>query len=413
MPNLDTSETSVSPVTDTRSQSRSAGDDALSEAMLRILKRVVGPNSRSVAPNVAEYWLEATERIMDDLDCTHEQKLKGTVFLLRDEAYQWREFLNLTQGDRFVAEYEAEFLRLSHYTRDMMASRYERCVRFEDDLRDNLRVLIAPQREREFTVLVKKVKMAEDVKRVERWNKDCERGECWRRIGACLRCETLEHRIRECPLRADQGCSVRGVRDYFSGESDGASVWGVRPNSGYGLVGGGPGHLDCVTKKVVLRTEDDKEVVVIGERRDYLSNVISTLVAEKLVRKGYKAYLAYVSVSNSRDSSVENIKTGKDFWNVFLEELPGLPPNWEVEFGIELLLGAAPVSIAPYRMAPKELTQLKAQLQELLDRIFIHPSVSPWGALVLFVKKTDGTMRMCIDYRKLNKLTVKNKYQFV
>jgi len=72
--------------------------------------------------------------------------------------------------------------------------------------------------------------------------------------------------------------------------------------------------------------------------------------------------------------------------------------------------GTAPISIAPYRMAPTELRELKIQLQELLDKGFIHPSVSPWGAPVLFVKKKDGTLRLCIDYRQLNKVTVKNKY---
>ncbi|KAL4346647.1 hypothetical protein GQ457_17G011550 [Hibiscus cannabinus] len=82
----------------------------------------------------------------------------------------------------------------------------------------------------------------------------------------------------------------------------------------------------------------------------------------------------------------------------------------DVEFEIETYPGSAPVSMAPYRMAPKELKELKVQLQELLDRGFIRPSSSPWGAPVLFVKKKDGSLRLCIDYRKLNKLTVKNKY---
>ncbi|KAL4016773.1 hypothetical protein IC575_024430 [Cucumis melo] len=94
----------------------------------------------------------------------------------------------------------------------------------------------------------------------------------------------------------------------------------------------------------------------------------------------------------------------------FSEELPGLPPHREVEFAIELEPGTVPISRAPYRMAPAELKELKVQLQELLDKGFIRPSVSPWGAPVLFVKKKDGSMRLCIDYRELNKVTVKNRY---
>ncbi|KAA0042480.1 pol protein [Cucumis melo var. makuwa] len=90
--------------------------------------------------------------------------------------------------------------------------------------------------------------------------------------------------------------------------------------------------------------------------------------------------------------------------------LPGLPPHREVEFAIELEPGTIAISRAPYRMAPAELKELKVQLQELLDKGFIRPSVSPWGAPVLFVKKNDGSMRLCIDYRELNKVTVKNIY---
>ncbi|KAA3477368.1 1-phosphatidylinositol-4,5-bisphosphate phosphodiesterase beta-2 [Gossypium australe] len=115
---------------------------------------------------------------MDDLDCTSEQKLKGASTYVGASYVDAckREFLNLTQGDRSVAEYEAEFLRLSHYARGMVTSEYERCVRFEDGLEDSLRVLIAPQREREFSVLVEKAKMAENVKCAERQNRDRERG---------------------------------------------------------------------------------------------------------------------------------------------------------------------------------------------------------------------------------------------
>ncbi|GKV24406.1 hypothetical protein SLEP1_g34021 [Rubroshorea leprosula] len=94
----------------------------------------------------------------------------------------------------------------------------------------------------------------------------------------------------------------------------------------------------------------------------------------------------------------------------FVDELSELPPNREVEFSIDLVPGIAPISKAPYRMAPTKLKELKEQLQELLDKGFIRPSVSPWGAPVLFVKKKDGTMRLCIDYRELNKVTVRNRY---
>ena len=100
----------------------------------------------------------------------------------------------------------------------------------------------------------------------------------------------------------------------------------------------------------------------------------------------------------------------REIGDVFSKELPGLPLEKEIEFNVELLPGTSPISIAPYRMAPTELKELKAQLQDLLDKGFIRPSTSPWGAPVLFVKKKDGTLRLCIDYRQLNKVTIKNKY---
>ncbi|GKD87911.1 putative reverse transcriptase domain-containing protein [Tanacetum coccineum] len=114
--------------------------------------------------------------------------------------------------------------------------------------------------------------------------------------------------------------------------------------------------------------------------------------------------------NKSDEKRLEDIPVVREFLEVFPEDLPGLPPVRQVEFQIDLIPGTAPVARAPYRLAPSEMQELSNQLQELSDRGFIRPSTSPWGAPVLFVKKKDGSFRMCIDYRELNKLTVKNRY---
>jgi hypothetical protein len=100
----------------------------------------------------------------------------------------------------------------------------------------------------------------------------------------------------------------------------------------------------------------------------------------------------------------------QEFPEVFPDDITELPPEREVEFAIDLVPGMSPISIAPYRMSALELGELKKQLEELLEKQFIRPSVSPWGAPVLLVKKKDGSMRLCVDYRQLNKVTIKNRY---
>ncbi|KAL0549288.1 hypothetical protein IC582_013769 [Cucumis melo] len=140
------------------------------------------------------------------------------------------------------------------------------------------------------------------------------------------------------------------------------------------------------------------------------TKVISAIRASKLLSQGTWGILASVVDTREVDVSLSSEPVVRDYPDVFPEELPGLPPHREVEFAIELEPGTVPISRAPYRMAPAELKKLKVQLQELLDKGFIRPSVSPWGAPVLFVKKKDGSMRLCIDYRELNKVTVKNRY---
>jgi hypothetical protein len=109
-------------------------------------------------------------------------------------------------------------------------------------------------------------------------------------------------------------------------------------------------------------------------------------------------------------SNLTSIPVVHEFPDVFPDDLLGLPPDRDVEFTIELELSTTPISQRPYRMAPKELAEMKKQLEELLNKGFIHPSSSPWGCPAIFVKKKDGTLHMCVDYRPLNAVTIKNKY---
>nr|GEY87612.1 putative reverse transcriptase domain-containing protein [Tanacetum cinerariifolium] len=112
----------------------------------------------------------------------------------------------------------------------------------------------------------------------------------------------------------------------------------------------------------------------------------------------------------TKEKRLEDVPIVQDFLDVFPEDLPGIPPTRQVEIQIDLVPSAAPVARAPYRLAPSEMKELSDQLKELTDKGFIRPSSSPWGAPILFVKKKDGSFQMCIDYRELNKLTVKNCY---
>ncbi|GJV03662.1 putative reverse transcriptase domain-containing protein [Tanacetum coccineum] len=132
------------------------------------------------------------------------------------------------------------------------------------------------------------------------------------------------------------------------------------------------------------------------------------------MERGFPIFLAHVTAKEVKDKSEKKRLKGvpiiQDFPKVFPEDLPGLPPTRQVEFQIDLVPGVASIARAPYRLAPSERKELSEQLKELSDKGLLRPSSSPWGAPVLFVKKKDGSFRMCIDYRELNKLTVKNRY---
>ncbi|KAG8493018.1 hypothetical protein CXB51_012657 [Gossypium anomalum] len=168
--------------------------------------------------------------------------------------------------------------------------------------------------------------------------------------------------------------------------------------------------INSKRKTIDLRCQNDEINRIEYNDLNGLPAVISLMLARKYVRKGCKAFFAYVLDSKVTERKIESVPIVCEYPDVFPKELLGLPPIQEVEFGIELMPRMTPISIASYRMAPTELKELKAQLQKLTDRGFVQLSFSPWGAPMLFVKKKNGTMRMSIDYRQLNKMTINNKY---
>ena len=135
--------------------------------------------------------------------------------------------------------------------------------------------------------------------------------------------------------------------------------------------------MDCFRKEVIFRRSGLPVVVFYGERRQAPSGLISAISARCLLQKGCKVCLAHVVDTRSSEVRLEDVLVVRDFLDVFPDDLPGLPPEREIDFPIDLVSGTAPISLPPYRMAPAELKELKTQLQDLVDRGFIRPSISP------------------------------------
>ncbi|XP_073309939.1 uncharacterized protein [Primulina huaijiensis] len=167
--------------------------------------------------------------------------------------------------------------------------------------------------------------------------------------------------------------------------------------------------VDCYQRVLYFYTDGKEHWTFYGKGSHPRVPLVYAIRMYRLFEHGHVGYLIYaVDVTEKKEEvGIEEIPIVAEFADVFPDEIPSFPSVREVEFGIELMLGTSPISRTPYRMAPAEL---KAQLQDLLDKGYIRPSVSPSGAPVLFVRKKDVTMRLCIDYRQLNKVTIKNKY---
>jgi hypothetical protein len=151
--------------------------------------------------------------------------------------------------------------------------------------------------------------------------------------------------------------------------------------------------IDCAKKSVKMTTPEGKEMEFIAE--------------PVVTAKGVANCVNVKQLDASQGSEVPVVN---EFPDVFPEELPGMPPDRDIEFVIEFKPGTSRIYKTPYRMATPELAELKEHVKELLEKGFISPSLSSWGAVVIFVPKKDGTQRLCVDYCALNEVTIKNKY---
>ena len=164
--------------------------------------------------------------------------------------------------------------------------------------------------------------------------------------------------------------------------------------------------IDCNRMRVTAYTPDGTCVVFQGNRHD----VSPHTVYDSRWQGQLTGWLASLTLEDEVRQDMSLPRVVCEYEDVFPDELPGLPPPRDVDFHIELYPRTSPISMTPHRMAPVELQELKVQIQELLGKGFIRPSTSPWGAPVLFAKKKDKTLRLCIDYIQLNRVTIKNRY---
>ncbi|XP_071933848.1 uncharacterized protein [Coffea arabica] len=267
----------------------------------------------------------------------------------------------------------------------------------------------------------------------------------WRKERKCLHCGSAEHQIANCPIQPRE---IRGTIQSSKDTSKQSKVEGVKPKvpariditpvslpydlevgekkllgnlislaiKGYDVILGMDWlvrydtQLDCERKIVEFRIPGEAILRLDVKGNLPSSAMISGIRVRKLLSRGAQGFLAFLINTPTDKLKVEDVPVVGEYLDVFSDELVNLPPEREIEFEINLLPETSPISKTPYRMVSTELKKLKLQLQDLLERDFIRENGSPWRAPVLFVKRKDGTLRLCIDYRELNNVTIKNKY---
>ncbi|KAK1647061.1 hypothetical protein QYE76_064866 [Lolium multiflorum] len=223
------------------------------------------------------------------------------------------------------------------------------------------------------------------------FSKDCKKPRIM-----CFGCREEGHMLRDCPKNKSGGGGSRGGNAGGNwknkkpfGKLNCTSLEEV-VNSDQAVIEANGALIDCVNKIVSLKSPDGSRMIYQGDKHTQIE--------------------VELQLNSMKEVNLEDIHVVNKFQDVFPKELPGMPPDREIEFTINLIPGTAPIAKAPYKMGPKELKELKEQLDDLEQKGFIQESVSPWGSPVIFVDKRDGGRRMCGDYRNLNNVTIKNKY---
>ncbi|KAL4329119.1 hypothetical protein AHAS_Ahas13G0268200 [Arachis hypogaea] len=344
------------------------------------------------------------------------------------------ELMQLKQRFLSVADYTNKFEELCRFSRVCQGApkTYEswKCIKYQRGLKDSIMTAVAPMEIRVFSDLVNKARVVEEYAKTVA--DPLMRGICL--IGdkslvalydtgashsfiSFAKVEELGLKVSELPfdlhvhtphqtVMTRSGCRQVGFklegRDFVH-DLICLLMVGVEMILGFECLSKNRVLLDCLERTIRFMPEGENGAVVATGY--YLNSVMVHCSGKEC-----QGYILLAANALGDAQNLDQIPVVREFLEVFPKDIPEFPPQREIEFAIELVPGARPVSIVPYRMAMIELAELKTQLEELLNKRFIRPSVLPWGAPVLLVKKKDRGMRLCVDYRQLNKVTVKNKY---
>ncbi|KAE8669135.1 Beta-galactosidase 8 [Hibiscus syriacus] len=364
-------------------------------------------------PVAAHLWLNDLKNMLDSLHCSEVEKLDGAISLLRGQARQIKhKFMSLKQLNRTVYEYECELNKLSRFAADLIPIEKDVYEWFVEGLRLRLKEMLIILNLSSFQEVVNRAKALERGQNERLGNKEFrhlrelriksdERAKQTQSVGSgggrlnqgqsrqCQYCGKNHFGMCRMASRACFQCGDAGnfIWDYPLMASESLPFERIASVSQRGR-GRGRGRTQS-------ESSTQYEGIVLGDTgMDWLYRYHANVDCR--LKKGF---LANVIDNRVKEKGLEEILIVRELPDVFPAEFPGLPPDREVEFQIEVMLGITPITMTPYHMAPKELQELKIQLQELLEKGFIRPSGSPWGAPVLFVKKNDGSMHLCIDYR--------------